>query len=147
MKTLTRLIYVSRIGPESRQDLDAVVQEVLQVSRRNNRRAGVTGMLLTCGGHFVQALEGEDAAVQATLARVNADPRHQAVRVLGSDFVGSRLFGRWAMCASNLSAADDGVLRVLATRGTFTPYALSSAAALKLLSAIADIQGRPAEAA
>ena len=67
MKSLTRLVYASRINPAVMSDLAAAVQEVLRVSRVNNRQAGVTGMLLTHAGFFVQALEGEDERVQATL--------------------------------------------------------------------------------
>ena len=147
MKTLTRLVYASRVSPDIMPNLPAVVQEVLRVSRANNRPAGVTGMLLTYDGFFVQALEGEDAHVRATLKRVGGDPRHQDVRVLGSEFVGTRAFGRWAMCANALSAADDDILRVLASRGTFDPYSLSAGSALKLLRTIAGIQVRQAEAA
>ena len=58
MKTLTRLVYASRVSPDIMPNLPAVVQEVLRVSRANNRPAGVTGMLLTYDGFFVQALEG-----------------------------------------------------------------------------------------
>jgi hypothetical protein len=147
MKKLTRLIYASRISGEVRPYLPAVVRDVLQVSRTNNRRQGVTGMLLTYSGFFVQALEGEDIPVQATLKRVNGDPRHQGVKVLGAEFVSGRAFGRWAMCANNLSAADNDILGVLDNRGAFDPYGMTSASALKLLRAIADIHGRQAEAA
>jgi hypothetical protein len=147
MNKLTRLVYASRISPQIRPDLPAVVREVLRVSRINNRKVGVTGMLLTYAGFFVQALEGEDERVQATLKRVDADPRHQDVRVLGSEFVTGRAFGRWAMCANNLSAADDDILRVLDTRGGFDPFAMTSASALKLLRTISEIQGRQMEPA
>jgi hypothetical protein len=147
MKKLTRLVYASRISPQIKPDLPAVVREVLRVSRANNRQVGVTGMLLTYAGFFVQALEGEDERVQATLHRVDGDPRHCEVKVLGSEFVTARAFGRWAMCANNLSAADDDILRVLQTRGAFDPYAMTAASALKLLRTIADIHSRQMEAA
>ncbi|MEQ9190243.1 MAG: BLUF domain-containing protein [Alphaproteobacteria bacterium] len=35
-----------------------------QVSVRNNRAAGVTGLLLYVGGNFLQYLEGSQAAVE-----------------------------------------------------------------------------------
>ena len=147
MQKLTRLVYASRVSPEVKADLPAVVREILQVSRVNNKHAGITGMLLTFGGFFVQALEGEDAAVRATLKRVNLDPRHCDVRVLGSEFASTRVFGRWAMCANDLSAADDDILKVLDRRGTFEPFTMSPGAGLRLLRTIADIHGRQMEAA
>ena len=147
MNKLTRLVYASRVSESIAADLPAVVSDVLAVSRRNNRQAGVTGMLLTHAGYFVQALEGDDIRVQATLDRVNADPRHCAVKVLGAEFPTARAFGKWAMCANNLSAADDDILRVLGGRGGFEPFAMSAGAALRLLKTIADIHGRQVEAA
>ncbi len=51
------------------------------------------------------------------------------------------------MCANDLSAADDDILKVLDRRDAFAPYEMSSAAALKLLSSIAAIHARQAEAA
>ena len=145
MIKLTRTLYVSRATDPAGADLAATVQAVLRASRANNARAGVSGMLLTFEGFFLQALEGGDHSVKATLARVARDPRHTDLQVLGTDFCAQRAFGRWAMCANDLSAADDQILQVLDRRGGFQPYALSSGAALKLLRSIAAIQDRPDE--
>ena len=142
MKTLTRTLYVSRVSDMASLELAATVRDVLHTSRANNARAGVTGMLLTFRGYFVQALEGEDHAVKATLARVARDPRHTELQVLGSDFTTARAFGRWAMCANDLSAADDQILQVLEDRGRFQPYRMDAGAALKLLRSIAAIHAR-----
>ena len=128
-------------------DLPATVADVLRSSRPNNARANVTGMLLTFGGFFLQALEGPDERVRTTLRRVAADPRHTEVKVLGADFCSARAFGRWAMCANDLSAADDDILKVLDGRGEFVPYQMTTAAVLKLLTSIAAIHARQTEAA
>ena len=146
MNRLTRLVYVSRISDAARLDLAAAVHQILKVSRANNAKAGVTGMLLTHGGFFLQTLEGADHAVQATLQRVSHDPRHASVKVIGTDFCTARAFGRWAMCANELSAADSEILRVLAGRGAFHPYEMTAPAAVRLLKTIADIHTRQAEA-
>ena len=102
-------------------------------------------MLLTFQGHFVQALEGHDDRVKAILARVARDDRHEDVKVLGTDFCAARAFGRWAMCANDLSKADDDILGVLDRRGEFAPYQMSAGAALKLLTTIASIHARQIE--
>ena len=146
MIKLTRLVYVSRASAGAQRDLAQTVSEVLRVSRRNNAKAGVTGMLLTFRGHFIQALEGYSASVEATLARVAADDRHAEVKVLGADFCSSRTFGRWAMCANTLSATDENIVNVLDKRGAFDPYAMTSGAALKLLTSISSIHTRQLEA-
>ena len=147
MNRLTRLIYVSRVAQATLPDLAAVLEQVLRVSRANNARVGVTGMLLTHAGFFLQALEGSDLAVRHTLERVSRDPRHSALQVLGTDFCTSRAFGRWAMCANDLSATDAQIIGVLGGRGPFRPYDLQASAALRLLKTIADIQGRQTQAA
>ncbi len=147
MNKLTRLVYVSRISDAAKPDLDATVRHVLRVSRVNNAKASVTGMLLTHAGFFLQALEGGDHAVRATLERVSRDDRHSAVKVLGTDFCATRAFGSWAMCANDLTAADTDILGVLTKRGAFEPYQMEAPAALRLLKSIADIHARQAQAA
>lgn len=71
--------------------------DVLEVSRRNNARDGVTGLLYYDGKRFLQALEGERAVVERTYARIVADPRHRAAVVLSSGEVAEREFGAWTM--------------------------------------------------
>ena len=142
MNQFTRLVYVSKISSKAKLDLSATVQTVLRTSRRNNARASISGMLLTFDGHFLQVLEGRDDQVKETLARVGRDDRHDDIKVLGTDFCAVRAFGRWAMCANDLSKADDDILDVLDRRGGFLPYQMSGVAALKLLTTIAAIHSR-----
>ena len=85
--------------------------------------------------------------MQSTLKRVNADARHCEVKVLGAEFIASRAFGRWAMCANDLTAADDDILKVLDARGAFDPYTMPAASALRLLKTIADIHNRQTQPA
>ena len=68
------------------------------------------------------------------------------MKVLGVDFCRSRAFAGWAMCANDLSAADNDILRVLDHKDDFLPYEFSAASALRLLSSIAAIQSRQREA-
>lgn len=70
---------------------------VLAVSRRNNGRDGITGLLYADGRRFLQALEGEAAVVEAALTRITADPRHRAVVVLSCRDIATREFGAWTM--------------------------------------------------
>jgi hypothetical protein len=83
----------SAIRPYSIEEL----RSLLQISRTNNGRAGITGMLLYKGGNFMQVLEGEREAVLATMARITADPDHRGVLVLLSSACAQRTFGTWSM--------------------------------------------------
>jgi hypothetical protein len=89
-----QLVYISTARQQpTPEELD----QILAVSRRNNERAGVTGLLLAGGRRFLQALEGPETAVLATYARISADPRHFAVVQLSCRQLDERQFGTWAM--------------------------------------------------
>ena len=67
--------------------------ELLAVSRRNNERAGVTGMLLYRGGNFLQALEGPTSAVRTTFERIAQDSRHRTVAILFEEMMDEKAQG------------------------------------------------------
>jgi len=100
---LIRVIYVST----ARDSVDArELADILNVSVRNNEPSGLTGMLLYAGGSFMQVLEGDAAAVDATLARVKRDPRHTDVLEIDRSAVDERAFAKWHMGFRSLDAAD-----------------------------------------
>ncbi|MDQ2667896.1 MAG: BLUF domain-containing protein [Gemmatimonadota bacterium] len=71
--------------------------DLLAVCRRNNARNDVSGMLLYCGGNFLQALEGPQDAVRATLQRISIDPRHSSIDILLEETPQQRIFADWSM--------------------------------------------------
>lgn len=93
------LIYASRAThPMS----EATIVEILAVARRNNAARNVTGMLLHHAGSFLQVLEGEEAAVEETYARIARDPRHDTIVLLSRGNSPARGFGEWSMGALEL---------------------------------------------
>ena len=78
---------------------------ILDVSRRNNARDGITGLLYADGRRFLQALEGEGDAVERAFLRISVDARHRALVVLSRREVTAREFGRWTM-AERVPGAD-----------------------------------------
>lgn len=91
---MIRLLYIST----ARTILTATeIDNVLRISRRNNKAVDVTGLLIIGGRRFLQVLEGPEPAVMQTFDRIRADPRHFAVVILGKSTVETRLFGDWAM--------------------------------------------------
>ncbi len=64
------------------EDEDTLLRSILEVSVRNNAAVAVTGMLLRHCDHFIQALEGSAAAVEAIYRRVQRDPRHQDIKLI-----------------------------------------------------------------
>lgn len=85
-----RLVYMSsttwRVEPGD-------LVEILDASRRNNKRDGITGALIYHNGNFLQVLQGEEDKVMACYRRIGADPRHRGCLITQSDPVESRNFG------------------------------------------------------
>lgn len=97
------LVYVSAATrPFSQLELDALLEK----SRRNNRQDGISGMLLYRDGDFLQVLEGPEAAVRATYARIGRDRRHGGVILLDESHVEQRAFRDWAMGFRRVSTAE-----------------------------------------
>jgi len=89
-----RILYISTArAPLSETEMEVI----LATSRRNNRRADVTGCLVVGGRRFLQVLEGPREAVEQTFARISADHRHFAVVKLNDKPIEERSFARWAM--------------------------------------------------
>lgn len=91
--TVTQLIYYSQpFGFD-----DAMLDGILLQARRNNPKNDLTGALIVRGDLYLQLLEGPEAAVMATFARIARDDRHLAVRLLVHEPVAARLFPDWTM--------------------------------------------------
>lgn len=75
----------------------AELNEVLDISRKNNSRDGITGLLLYGDGNFIQLLEGEKAMTQKTFARISSDPRHKGITHIAGGKLEKRNFPEWTM--------------------------------------------------
>lgn len=84
----------------------AELEALLEKSRANNRRDGVSGVLIYRDGDFLQVLEGPEEAVRRTYARIARDPRHGGVIVLDESAITQRNFGDWSMGFRRVSAAE-----------------------------------------
>lgn len=100
---MKRILYISAA---SAGVSDTDIADILAASRRNNANAGVTGMLLHIDGGFLQILEGPDAAVEETYARIAADGRHNHVVMLWSEAAPERAFDDWSMGFDRLVPGD-----------------------------------------
>ena len=87
---------------------DSDIDAILEVSRRRNRQVGISGLLVYDGVRFLQALEGEEAAVKATFLRIKSDPRHRAAVMLSLRENERREFGDWEMACERVRARQGG---------------------------------------
>jgi hypothetical protein len=90
----------SAVRPFDASELDAL----LQVSRRNNAAADVSGMLLHHDGSFLQYLEGNEEDVSGVFERISKDPRHHGVFVLDKGSMAARALPSWSMGYEPLDA-------------------------------------------
>lgn len=91
---MKRIIYCSQatydLSPEELVGL-------LELSRFNNERAGLSGMLLYCSQSFLQVLEGDPQALALTYTRIVTDERHRNLRLLAEVEVAAPMFPDWTM--------------------------------------------------
>jgi len=144
---LHRLYYRSRATPAVKVDLDFVVRQIIVTAIRQNRAVGLTGLLLTVQGNFIQVLEGNVDAVRGTYARISMDPRHFDLKIISQGPAEQRLFGEWNMCARALAPSDEAILDVLDGKADFNAQALTDVSVQRLLTSVAAIQRRTALAA
>ncbi|QNF33759.1 BLUF domain-containing protein [Adhaeribacter swui] len=76
---------------------EAELQEMLARFRRNNERDNITGMLLYSGEHYVQLIEGEEAALRKLYAKIEKDYLHTNIIKLADGQISHRLFKDWSM--------------------------------------------------
>jgi Sensors of blue-light using FAD len=121
---LHRVLYVATARkPLSREELAALLEK----SRLNNERDGVTGMMLYRDGLFIQALEGPAAAVSNLMGRIRKDPRISSCDVIDEGDAEERIFAEWRMAFRNLD--DPG----LASHPGFSDFMNMPRAAVKSL--------------
>jgi hypothetical protein len=91
---MRRIIYCSQatydVSPEE-------LVTLLDVCRRNNAVAGLSGMLLYSNQSFLQVLEGEPDALTTAYGRIEADDRHTNLRLLADVPTATALFPDWTM--------------------------------------------------
>lgn len=102
---MIQLIYASAAAEGLGQD---DIGQILEASRRNNRTAGLTGILLNLDQSFLQVLEGEAEAVHAIFTRIRRDPRHARVTPYPEIPIQKRSFGDWSMGYDALGPDAEG---------------------------------------
>ncbi|MEH6611272.1 MAG: BLUF domain-containing protein [Halioglobus sp.] len=89
-----QVVYISQAtGTLTESELN----ELVEVSRRNNKKYGITGALLYLENAFIQAIEGEDAAISELLGKLTADARHRNIRIISDNLAQVRNFQNWSM--------------------------------------------------
>jgi len=127
---LVRLLYASRAAAAL---TDQVVDAILQQSRRNNVRGGITGLLCFSNDLFMQILEGGRSEVCELFNTIVRDPRHAEVRILLYEEISERRFGGWTMGQVNIKKISPSLLLKYGEKPELNPFACSGRASMALL--------------
>lgn len=93
---MEQIIYISTSRAPIRPS-EEEVQNILSVSRRNNARDGLSGLLVVGGRRFLQVLEGPSDLLDRAFKRIRGDERHFAVVELTRRPISERSFPNWDM--------------------------------------------------
>lgn len=131
---LVRCLYASRAVQGGGEGL---LSRILEQSRRNNARMGVTGLLVHADGIFVQALEGGRVELSGLLKKLMRDERHTNVTILLFEEIAERRYANWTMGQVDMNVVNAAILLKYAPHARLDPFAMTCGATAVLLSDIA----------
>lgn len=106
---MKRLTYISKFSrPLSSQEIEAIGA----ISRKNNQKQNITGVLLCTQGIFFQIMEGEEETIDKLYEKILRDDRHIDILVLNTEHdLKERLFPDWSMQTINLDENQDFIIK------------------------------------
>jgi len=107
-----RFIYTSTLTVPMNETL---LDDIVTVAVRNNKRIDITGILLFVEGQFMQVLEGPKEHIEITTEKILGDSRHTGVRILFQGGAGGRAFPDWHMKAALPTAKQISTVREIGT--------------------------------
>lgn len=128
---LVRLLYASRATTPL---LPAVVDSIMEQSRKNNACRGVTGMLCFSEDIFLQVLEGGRDAVCDLFGTIMRDSRNKDVRLLTYEEIAERRFGGWTMGQVNIAKVNPSLLLKYSETAALDPFNCPGQVSMALLN-------------
>lgn len=95
---------------------------ILSQSQRNNDRDGLTGVLAAHRERYVQVVEGTTDMLDSLLRRLERDPRHKELIMIGREPITARLFNGWSMASARITPTQGETLDRLTERGELTSH-------------------------
>lgn len=127
---LVRLLYASR---PAKPLSTPMVESIMERSRENNPRQGITGLLCFSDEIFIQVLEGGRDAVCELFNTIVRDDRHLNVRILMYEEIAERRFGGWTMGQVNIARVNPSILLKHSEKAELNPFGCSGHASMALL--------------
>lgn len=86
----------------SESEVDNVIDDILAVAKKQNKKHHITGVLYYMQGKFLQVIEGKEEALRALMQNIEADKRHSNVTYLVDEETFSRGYSKWNMSGFKL---------------------------------------------
>jgi len=104
------MYYIIYLSAATQWPSESELTDILSVSRVNNSRKGITGILLYGNGRFIQVLEGDKALLQETFNIISKDSRHKGITQIASGELKERNFANWSMGFKSVNACVLSIL-------------------------------------
>ncbi len=108
---MKRIMYISSLNADlSSED----IEQIGKTASENNKKIGITGVLMSAHEFFFQILEGDGERVDQLVARIRKDARHKDLLILkAEEGVSERLFPDWSMKTVRLGGESDMILQAI----------------------------------
>ena len=90
------IAYVSDVAI-SKETLDAEIDEIVRVAKRENKQRHITGVLFHVDGKFLQVIEGDERELRILMKNIESDKRHVNLAYIIDTPVTTRGFKKWNM--------------------------------------------------
>lgn len=129
---LIRLVYASRAVAQFDEDLP----DILAWCHDHNPSLGVTGILCSLDGVYMQYLEGEAAIVTQLFEQIRVDKRHYDATVLERREIAQRSFPAWSMKLLKWDERNTAIFRSFSPGANLDLYASDPSTAAPLIRAM-----------
>ncbi|MCL1469805.1 BLUF domain-containing protein [Argonema antarcticum] len=106
---MKRLTYISK---SSRHLSIQEIENIGAISRKNNQKQNITGVLLCTQDIFFQILEGEEESIDKLYEKILVDDRHTDILCLQTEHdIKEKMFPDWSMQTINLDEKPDLIIK------------------------------------
>jgi len=106
------------------------LEDIVSVSRENNPRMCVSGVLCYAPGLFLQCLEGPRKAVNEIYRTIMGDPRNKDGILLKYAEIDERVFEEWSMAYVRADQLTESIMLKYGSCRVFDPFSMTGRQAL-----------------
>ncbi|KQP61269.1 hypothetical protein ASG40_00780 [Methylobacterium sp. Leaf399] len=118
-----------------------MVRDILASCSRYDHTTGITGTLIFNEAYFLQAMEGDRAAISEQLWRLAEDDRQSGMVLLFAGAIDRRDFEGWTVGFAGHTPALDALYLLHGTQAKLDPPPMTARGAVGLLRAVSHLDG------